>query len=111
MIRDIKLKQPTRVVGWLTSLAIVVAFGSAFFQLQKHIHFYAIDITHFRDKIGVTSIGDMIKSPRKITEETLQSYQCQLQGSSTVILSTDPLVIHIHNFVTPFEAKHLITLA
>lgn len=106
-----KFGQPTRVVGCFASLAILIAFFSAFFQLHKHVDLDTIDFMRFKDRIGVTDVVGMTGSANTVTKKTLQPYQCQLHASSTVILSTDPLIVHIHNFVTPFEAQHLITLA
>lgn len=43
--------------------------------------------------------------------ENIDTYQCLPKQFVPMILSTDPLLIHIDEFVTPFEAEYLISLA
>lgn len=45
------------------------------------------------------------------TEENIHTYQCLQKQFVPMILSTDPLLIHIDEFVTPVEAEYLISLA
>jgi hypothetical protein len=45
------------------------------------------------------------------TNENVSTYKCLPKQFMTMILSTDPLLIHIDEFVTPFEAEYLISLA
>lgn len=104
-------KPQTRGVGWFTSLALVIAFVSAFFQLRKHSELYIDYVRRFGDNFGVTSSTEVRASSHNGTKETLESYQCQPNLPSTVLLSTDPLILHVHNFVTPFEREYLINIA
>lgn len=41
----------------------------------------------------------------------IHTYQCLQKPFVPMILSTDPLLIHIDEFVTSFEAEYLISLA
>lgn len=43
--------------------------------------------------------------------ETVESYKCLPKQFSTVVVSWEPLLIHIDNFITPFEVEHLISIA
>lgn len=43
--------------------------------------------------------------------ESLDTYKCLPKQFVPMILSTDPLLIHIDEFVTPFEAEYLISRA
>lgn len=43
--------------------------------------------------------------------DSIDTYRCHPKQFSPMILSTDPLLIHIDEFVTPFEAEYLISLA
>lgn len=45
------------------------------------------------------------------TDENIDTYQCLQKHFVPMILSTDPLLIHIDGFVTSFEAEYLISLA
>lgn len=45
------------------------------------------------------------------TDENIDTYRCLRKQFVPMILSTDPLLIHIDEFVTPFEAEYLISLA
>lgn len=38
----------------------------------------------------------------------LEDYECDHSGYEISILSYDPAVIYIENFVTPFERQHLL---
>lgn len=44
-------------------------------------------------------------------DDSIDTYQCLPKQFSSMILSTDPLLIHIDEFVTPFEAEYLVSLA
>lgn len=46
-----------------------------------------------------------------VINETIQTYKCLQKQFVPMILSTEPLLIHIDEFVTPFEAEYLISLA
>lgn len=59
-----------------------------------------------------TAIGLILLNKRCIkTEEDIHAYQCVQKPFFSTILSTNPLLIHIDEFVTSFEAEHLISLA
>jgi hypothetical protein len=45
------------------------------------------------------------------SNENIESYQCLPKQSATMVLSTNPLLIRIDEFVTSFEAEYLISLA
>lgn len=61
----------------------------------------------------VTALGLVYFNDRQIviTGENIDTYQCPRKQFVPMILSTDPLLIHIDEFVTPFEAEYLISLA
>lgn len=46
-----------------------------------------------------------------VINENIETYKCLRKHFVPMILSTDPLLIHIDEFVTPFEAEYLISLA
>lgn len=45
------------------------------------------------------------------TDESITTYRCLQKQLLPMILSIDPLLIHIDEFVTTFEAEYLISLA
>lgn len=61
----------------------------------------------------VTAIGLVYFNKQRYAKggENIDTYQCLLKQFAPMILSTDPLLVHIEEFVTPFEAEYLISLA
>lgn len=58
--------------------------------------------------LGLTYFG---KRYYFVHHENIDTYKCLPKQYVPMILSTDPLLIHIDEFVTPFEAEYLISLA
>lgn len=64
-------------------LAVASALGLAYFNKWRHV----------------------------VINENVETYKCLQKQFVPMILSTDPLLIHIDEFVTSFEAEYLISLA
>lgn len=60
-----------------------------------------------------TAIGLIVFNRQRYikTEEDIHAHQCVQKQFFSTILSTNPLLIHIDEFVTSFEAEYLISLA
>lgn len=61
--------------------------------------------------VTALSLAYLINRHNFITDENIDTYRCLQKQFVPTILSTDPLLIHIDEFVTPFEAEYLISLA
>lgn len=62
---------------------------------------------------AATAIGVVYFSKQHYVKnnEDIDTYQCLQKQFVPMILSSDPLLIHIDEFVTSFEAEYLISLA
>lgn len=62
---------------------------------------------------AATAIGLVYFSKQHYVKNlvNIDTYQCLQKQFVPMILSTDPLLIHIDEFVTSFEAEYLISLA
>lgn len=83
MKHTIKLALPSSLHTAASAVAVAIALGLVCFSKRQ----YAIH------------------------NDSIDTYQCLPKQFSPMILSTDPLLIHIDEFVTPFEAEYLISLA
>lgn len=61
--------------------------------------------------IAAISVGYFSKQKYFRIDENIETYRCPQKIFAPIILSTDPVLIHIDEFVTPFEAEYLISLA
>lgn len=79
-----------------------------------------MELTAFRSPRATTSVLAIVaalgltyfnKRHYVVINENIETYKCLQKQYMPMILSTKPLLIHIDEFVTPFEAEYLISLA
>lgn len=73
-------------------------------------------LTNLRTPASVLAVATAIgllyfSKQHNKNDENIDTYQCLQKPFVPMILSTDPLLIHIDEFVTSFEAEYLISLA
>ncbi|KAK2615443.1 hypothetical protein N8I77_002197 [Diaporthe amygdali] len=61
--------------------------------------------------IAAIGVGYFSKQKYFRIDENIETYRCPKKIFAPIILSTDPVLIYIDEFVTPFEAEYLISLA
>lgn len=73
--------------------------------------------TNLRTAASVLAVATAVglvyfnKQHYAITDENIDTFKCLRKQFVPTILSTNPLLIHIDEFVTSFEAEYLISLA
>lgn len=73
-------------------------------------------LTNLRTPASVLAVATAIgllyfSKQHNKNDENIDTYSCLQKPFVPMILSIDPLLIHIDEFVTSFEAEYLISLA